>query len=136
MWCGNYGNSISHNLGKNFVKATYLLNKELISRKVFFSEIEFIGFPHYFCGSNTAGANQIWELLEVLVKISTFLTARCFSHILEVTFRFVRFLTIVGFLYFSWQLLSIWSKLTIIEHKSWCTATFMLINQDWVISYT
>ena len=62
-----------------------------------------------------------------------FLTARCVSHVLEVTFRFVRFLTIVGFLYFSWQLLSIWSKLIIIVHKSWCV--YIYANQFMIDSH-
>ena len=35
--CGNYGNLVSHFFGKNFVKATVLLNKslELIRRNIF-----------------------------------------------------------------------------------------------------
>ena len=46
--CGNCGNSLSHLFGKNFVKVTVLLNKLLKSgfHEIFFSEIEFLVFPH------------------------------------------------------------------------------------------
>ena len=41
--CGNYGNSLSHIFGKNFVKVTFLLNELLKSwfDEIFFGEIEF-----------------------------------------------------------------------------------------------
>ena len=56
--CGNYGNLLSRNFGKNFVKVTVLLNELLKSwfDEIFFDESKFFIFPN--CVEKTV--NAMW----------------------------------------------------------------------------
>ena len=76
--CGNYENLLSSFSGKNFVKATHLLNREIVDlTKYFFGESKFLVFPHF--EDYYAKLNFDLHLKNMVEKISRLKNFCCIS---------------------------------------------------------
>ena len=89
--CGNYRNLVSYSFGKNFVKATFLLNKLLKScfDEIFFSVRPIFLFFHNVGLSLTLYSVEKREILSHLRNISS---NQLFSNLFSKTVTFMKFL--------------------------------------------